>query len=161
MDLIICQDCGKEFKKSAKLQRHMRETHQNLKPFKCEICQREFKRNFHLKRHEASHSDNPKPVACTMEDCTRRFSNKYHLARHIKIVHDQDRYRCQFCDVSFKKKRFLQQHMSDTHSSIYNNQSTMNSFENPAESEQPYLSDEFSSQKRVKIGNAISLQQKF
>ena len=148
MDRNSCKDCGKEFKKVGKLQRHIREIHQNLKPFKCEICQKEFKRNSHLKRHMTCHSENPKPFLCTLDGCAQRFSNKHHLARHVKIVHDQDRYRCKSCDVSFKKKKFLQKHFTDEHTSFYGRE-TAESTKTPRYFDESQIYDDFP-QKKVK-----------
>lgn len=62
-----------------------------------------------------SHSSDPKPFICSVDNCIQRFSNKHHLDRHVKIVHDQDRYRCPECDVSFMKKKQLQKHNKDVH----------------------------------------------
>lgn len=148
MDRNICKECGREFKKVGKLQRHIREIHQNLKPFKCDICDKEFKRNSHLKRHMTCHSENPKPFFCSLDGCTQRFSNKHHLVRHIKLVHDQDRYRCKSCDMSFKKKKLLQKHLIDEHGS-FQGPETVDSTRTPRYSELPFEFDD-SIQKKIK-----------
>lgn len=61
---LSCEICGRTFLKKSKLNRHQKETHENLKEFICEFCDKQFKRNSHLKRHMIVHSDNPKPHKC-------------------------------------------------------------------------------------------------
>ncbi|CAD8083601.1 unnamed protein product [Paramecium sonneborni] len=58
-----CEECKKVFTNNSKLQRHIREIHQNLKQFRCEQCGKEFKRSQHLKRHQLTHSGS-RPFEC-------------------------------------------------------------------------------------------------
>ena len=60
----ICDHCQKTFKKQNKLERHINETHLNIKKFQCPTCFKFFKREYHKKRHMILHSDNPKPFEC-------------------------------------------------------------------------------------------------
>ena len=111
----ICSECNKEFKKFSRLQRHINETHLNLKTFECQICNNKYKRNSHLKRHLLSHSENPKPFICDFKNCLMSFSNKHHLERHQKVKHLNGKNECEECHLFFVKKCFLLKHKIDNH----------------------------------------------
>jgi len=117
MDPIFkCEECGKEFKKKNKFNRHVKETHSDDKPYKCEECGTEFKRNSHLTRHKKlKHSDDPKPFSCNIDNCLQKFATKQHLDRHIKTIHFGDKIKCEECDVFFNKKSLLLKHQTQIH----------------------------------------------
>ncbi len=99
---LKCEECGKEFQKKNKLNRHIRETHSNDKPYKCEDCGADFKRNSHLTRHKKlKHTEEPKAFKCSIDDCLQKFSTKQHLDRHIKTNNFGEIHKCEECDVFF------------------------------------------------------------
>jgi hypothetical protein len=111
-----CDTCGKIFKKKSKLNRHIRETHLNLKEHVCTFCKKEFKRNSHLKRHLVIHGEDPKPFVCNYPGCFLRFLDKYHLERHIKVKHTMEfRVKCEQCPATFDKKIALHRHNYQVH----------------------------------------------
>ena len=55
-----CNSCGKQFKQSSHLQRHIR-THTTKKPFKCEVCNKQFREGTHLKKHIKTHTASETP----------------------------------------------------------------------------------------------------
>lgn len=111
-----CEQCERVFAKKSKLNRHVRETHMNIKQYICEECGKNFKRNSHLKRHLISHSENPKPHKCSYEGCYMAFTCKHHLERHVKIIHIEEyQYKCTECDAKFPKKVSLNKHLTFDH----------------------------------------------
>ncbi|KAI8340514.1 hypothetical protein BC941DRAFT_324881, partial [Chlamydoabsidia padenii] len=56
---FVCQaeDCGKIFKRSEHLKRHIRSIHTNEKPFECpyQQCQKRFSRSDNLNQHIRIH----------------------------------------------------------------------------------------------------------
>lgn len=111
-----CEICSKQFKKKGKLNRHVKETHTDNKPYKCEECSAEFKRASHLTRHNRmKHSEEPKSFVCNVDNCLQKFSTKQHLDRHIKILHFGEKLKCEECDVVFNKKILYAKHLSNVH----------------------------------------------
>lgn len=110
-----CKTCEKIFKKNNKLQRHIKEIHENMKEFPCFLCRKTFKRASHLKRHAIIHADNPKPFRCNYENCMMCFSDKYHLQRHKKQKHMNVKFICPLCKMDFEKKIYLIKHNHRIH----------------------------------------------
>lgn len=83
-----CPDCGKEYDKSARLQRHML-THSGEKPFACswEGCALAYSRKDHLQRHMSVHTGERRFV-CPKEGCGASFYEQSHWKRHI-VWHEQ------------------------------------------------------------------------
>jgi len=102
-------------KKKNKLNRHIKETHDNERTYKCEDCGKDFKRNSHLTRHKKIHSENPKPFICTIDNCCQNFSTKQHLERHIQLIHFCEKFKCGDCELLFNKKRLLLKHEFEVH----------------------------------------------
>ena len=114
---IKCEECGKVFKKRNKLNRHIKETHTDIKPYTCTECGADFKRNSHLTRHKnLKHSDENKSFVCSIDNCFQKFSIKQHLDRHIKTIHFGERLGCEECGIFFNKKTLFAKHISTVHS---------------------------------------------
>jgi len=113
---LTCDQCGKEFQKKNKLNRHVKEAHSDEKPYQCEVCDAHFKRNSHLTRHKKlKHSEDPKSFNCTIDSCVQKFATKQHLDRHIKTIHFGEKIKCEECDIIFNKKSLLAKHLCTVH----------------------------------------------
>ena len=75
---LICNVCGRPFKKRATLNRHML-VHTGEKPFVCKVCGRKFAQTGTLKLHMMIHTGE-KPFACNTlvgrNHCAKQFKDK-------------------------------------------------------------------------------------
>ena len=107
--------CGKLFKKLGKYNRHYKEYHLKIRPYKCLKCGNSYKRKTHLARHSISHTLVPKPFKCHHGDCIMRFSSEDHLKRHVRLIHQGQKYVCSICQLKFNKKSKLHKHLFSYH----------------------------------------------
>uniref|UniRef100_A0A8C6WHL6 Zinc finger protein 865 n=1 Tax=Neogobius melanostomus TaxID=47308 RepID=A0A8C6WHL6_9GOBI len=78
-----CSDCGKEFRRSLELQRHMT-VHTGERPFKCPFCQKGFTQKSSLNVHMRIHTGE-KPHVCSV--CNKCFHVQYLLTQHLRRFH--------------------------------------------------------------------------
>ncbi|KAJ8320574.1 hypothetical protein KUTeg_002161 [Tegillarca granosa] len=75
----ICIECGKEFKKKSRLDRHMI-THSSDKPYVCEECGKAFSYKDSLKKHMLLHTGSM-PIECPI--CQKQFPVQSKLTSHM------------------------------------------------------------------------------
>jgi KRAB domain-containing zinc finger protein len=87
-EVLACDICGVEFKKTSKLQRHMMTVHSTEKPFKCLQCNFATKTNdalcYHFKR---MHDNKSKTKYFACSECDKTFKSNQYLQRHIRKGH--------------------------------------------------------------------------
>ncbi len=144
MDTEACSVCGKLFKDTTSMKRHML-THSGERPFACTLCDKTFTRKLNLQNHIACHTnekpykcdqcgmsyaikynfqrhvalhDNPKPFACDM--CDKRYSQKQDMEFHKRKFHlgEQPKLKCGFCDRTFYRRDQLDRHEKYKHHGI-------------------------------------------
>ena len=113
--LLICAICAKEFKTSGNMNKHIRASHTDIKPFKCSSCNSSFKTNSCLNQH--SIRNHTAPIPC--DQCNRIVND---MKRHKNEVHNTftDQYKCNMCQKKFRRKGYLKSHMSVHKSQTYN-----------------------------------------
>lgn len=83
--VFLCNHCDMSFKKRSKLNRHKREIH--LKSYKKYHC----------------------------EGCDQHFKRKEHFIRHLKGKHQNDKFLCPLCPVTFVERSRIRSHLVHDH----------------------------------------------
>ena len=105
--LRICDQCGKGFKKSIDMIRHIR-THSGERPFKCDQCEKGFAKRSDLIRHIRTHSGE-RPFQC--DQCEKAFTVKCVLTKHLRTHSGEKPFQCVQCDKTFTQKWALTKHL--------------------------------------------------
>lgn len=109
----VCEECGKSFKRSNHLKRHVMRKHQiDSKKLECDICCAKFLLRYELRRHMIKHSSKHS-FQCNL--CEKRFKAANYLKSHVETVHvaqaPKRNYRCQICDRTYIHERHLIYHL--------------------------------------------------
>ena len=111
----ICGICGKLFKLTSSLARHMYE-HNKLK-YKCDQCDYMCQFESELNTHKIVHRKNPSHQ-CMKANCGKWFMRKWdltlHLQKHDSVQHNCDYDRCSFySDTKKQLKEHQKKHLDD------------------------------------------------
>lgn len=105
----VCDLCGKRFRVSQGLVRHLRETHAGIKDYPCDICGRMFSTRRNVEEHRRIHT-NERPYVCDL--CGKTFKQKASLFVHNRSHNDTFPFRCTYCNQGFRTKPPLLIHMT-------------------------------------------------
>lgn len=103
----VCHICGKQFRISAGLRRHLKETHHKIKDFSCDTCDQKFVNKQNLVQHKRIHTGE-RPYVCTK--CGKGFKQSGSLYIHSKTHTDNYPYECNTCDAKFRSRAQLTHH---------------------------------------------------
>lgn len=108
----VCEECGKSFKHSNHLKRHVMRKHQiDSKKLECDICSAKFLLRYDLKRHMIKHSTN-RSFKCNL--CEKKFKTAGYLKNHVEAVHvaiPMRNFQCQICERTYIHERHLTYHV--------------------------------------------------
>lgn len=105
----VCDLCGKQFRVSQGLVRHLRETHQGIKKFPCDLCGRMFATRRNVEEHRRIHT-NERPYVCDL--CGKAFKQKASLFVHKRSHKNFFPFKCSYCNQGFRTKPPLMVHIT-------------------------------------------------
>lgn len=106
---FVCDLCGKQFRVSQGLVRHLRETHAGIKNFPCDLCGRMFATRRNVEEHRRIHT-NERPYICDL--CGKSFKQKASLFVHNRSHNDTFPFRCSYCNQGFRTRPPLLVHVT-------------------------------------------------
>lgn len=106
---FVCDLCGKQFRVSQGLVRHLKETHEGIKNFECDICGRMFATRRNVVEHRRIHT-NERPYICDL--CGKAFKQKASLFVHNRSHTDTFPFKCSYCNQGFRTKPPLMIHIT-------------------------------------------------
>lgn len=104
-----CHLCGKQFRVSQGLARHLRDTHAGIKNFPCDICGRMFSTKRSVEDHRRIHTGG-RPYICNI--CGKSFKQKASLFVHNRTHSDVFPFKCNYCNQNFRTKPSLILHIT-------------------------------------------------
>ena len=98
---FICNECGRSLKCALSLIYHIKK-HNKEYDYVCKECDAKFIQKISLDTHMLRKhvSDTDWPFVCT--DCGKRFVLQHHLGVHMTKHSGEKRWKCSFCDKSFR-----------------------------------------------------------
>ena len=106
---FTCHICGKQFRWSAGLARHLKEVHAGIKEHGCDICGRMFAAKATRDGHRRIHTGE-RPYVC--DSCGKAFKTQATLYIHIKIHSDLFPFMCKHCGKKFRRHQDLVNHVT-------------------------------------------------
>ncbi|XP_022085600.1 zinc finger protein 91-like [Acanthaster planci] len=133
-NIIMCQECGKDFRRVRDLERHRKQHHKNKlktaskkreegmlptkKPFECKTCGMVLENKYRLGRHRKSHHLPANPSerrSCKV--CDKVFARPFNVKRHEKTHREKPEraklpktFSCTECPKTFSRQIHLTRH---------------------------------------------------
>lgn len=104
--MLLCEHCGKSFKRNNLLNRHLRTVHLNLQRVVCDVCGKSLYKN-NLQRHKLTHTKQP-----------------LQITKQVKLESPQ---LCEICGTVFPSGVLLKKHKR-THASVQHPETGKNIF---------------------------------
>lgn len=102
----VCVQCNKGFGRRSDLKKHTI-VHTGIRPFTCPVCNKNFSRNTNLTKHMRIHTG-LKPHVC--QKCPRSFTTTTDLIHHQRVHNDHKPFQCTKCPSAFTRKDKLHHH---------------------------------------------------
>jgi KRAB domain-containing zinc finger protein len=110
-----CGLCPSKYKESLTLAEHLQrhvEKNKHLKSFPCPFCKIFVRKISNLIEHIEQHVENPyKKLYFNCEICDKHYASIKNLNTHMKTHDEFKKYVCSYCDMSYKYKSLLADHM--------------------------------------------------
>ena len=109
-----CPICGESAETMKKLEKHMAEFHEGVKPYQCTDCDAAFSYQRTLKNHIGMVHEGKRPHLCP--HCGVSFQTTNALTRHVDRIHEKKKpFKCLMCNYSFAGKGDLKKHILRMH----------------------------------------------
>ncbi|CAK9822730.1 Zinc finger protein 567 [Anthophora retusa] len=106
---FTCHVCGKQFRDSGGLSRHLKDVHAKLKNFTCDICGKSFASKATRDDHRRTHTGE-RPYVC--DSCGKTFKSKASLYIHSKLHTDEFPHPCSYCNKKFRRRQEMLAHVT-------------------------------------------------
>ncbi|XP_019699474.1 zinc finger protein GLI4-like [Harpegnathos saltator] len=106
---FTCHICGKQFRDSGGLSRHLKDVHAKLKNFTCDLCGRSFASKATREDHRRTHTGE-RPYVC--DSCGKTFKSKASLYIHSKLHTDEFPHACSYCAKRFRRRQEMLAHVT-------------------------------------------------
>lgn len=106
---FCCTECNSDYSTSSALKKHALTHKDNAKNFLCDKCEMTFSTKGSFTVHSRIHNGE-KPFVCHLCTETKAFAQKINLQRHMKTIHNENIFKCDWCQLSFEKKGELREH---------------------------------------------------
>lgn len=106
---FTCHVCGKQFRDSGGLSRHLKDVHAKLKNFTCDICGKSFASKATREDHRRTHTGE-RPYTC--DSCRKTFKSKASLYIHSKLHTDEFPHPCSYCNKKFRRRQEMLAHVT-------------------------------------------------
>lgn len=106
---FTCHMCGKQFRDSGGLTRHLKDVHAKLKNFTCDLCSRAFASKATRDDHRRTHTGE-RPYIC--DSCGKTFKSKASLYIHSKLHTDEFPHVCSYCNKRFRRRQEVLAHVT-------------------------------------------------
>jgi KRAB domain-containing zinc finger protein len=103
-----CHVCGKQFRTSALLNRHVRDVHEGIKEHSCDFCGRKFANKRAVLDHRRTHTGE-RPCVCHV--CGKAFKTKASLYVHNLFHVNVFPHKCKHCNKCFRRRQQLNVHL--------------------------------------------------
>ncbi|KAL0110592.1 hypothetical protein PUN28_013880 [Cardiocondyla obscurior] len=106
---FTCHVCGKQFRDSGGLTRHIKDVHAKLKNFTCDLCSKSFASKATREDHRRTHTGE-RPYVC--DSCGKTFKSKASLYIHSKLHTDVFPHACSYCSKRFRRRQEVLAHVT-------------------------------------------------
>ncbi|XP_018343042.1 PREDICTED: zinc finger protein 286A-like isoform X2 [Trachymyrmex septentrionalis] len=106
---FTCHVCGKQFRDSGGLTRHLKDVHAKVKNFVCDLCGRSFASKATRDDHRRTHTGE-RPYIC--DSCGKTFKSKASLYIHSKLHTNVFPYMCSYCSKRFRRRQEVVAHVT-------------------------------------------------
>ncbi|XP_042216916.1 zinc finger Y-chromosomal protein 1-like [Homarus americanus] len=118
-----CPQCSYKTMRREHFLRHIKNVHQNCRPFLCDICGKAFKRQDALKQHYVSHYQNLAegssgqvgPYGFVCHICQKVCRSATYLKEHMATHSEERSFLCEVCGASFKTRSVQRNHVQTIH----------------------------------------------
>ncbi|KAK4291012.1 hypothetical protein Pmani_036142 [Petrolisthes manimaculis] len=122
-----CPQCAYKTVRREHFLRHIKNVHQNCRPFLCDICGKAFKRQDALKQHHVSHyqtvgsggggggGGQPGPYGFVCRVCQKVCRSAAYLKEHMATHSEERSFLCEVCGASFKTRSVQRNHVLTIH----------------------------------------------
>lgn len=108
---LSCNICGQQFGKQGSLQQHVRQKHQEDRPFRCDICGKSYLTEQDMVDHRVNHDPSMKRYKC--QSCDNRYRHMKDRDRHFETHHGKPTHPCEIegCPKAFARHDHMRAHL--------------------------------------------------
>jgi hypothetical protein len=110
-------DCSYSSDRKGNLERHVRTSHTNERPYMCETCSYTSADASAVGRHERQHSGKA-PAICNFPGCDYKATDFSNLKRHLRVHTGERPFECSHCPYTSAQSGSISSHVARRHSTV-------------------------------------------